>query len=109
MSVTVDIKTLGFILLAIAAIVLMIYLIVLVRKLLVTVESANKILKDFEDVSGLVSDRSKEVDGIITDVSDSVGAFAGAVKDRQNVVQATTSVVKAIVSVKNAVSNGSDK
>ena len=99
MSVTVDIKMLGFVVLAVVAVILMIYLIVLVRKLLITVDRANKILEDAEVVSGMVSDRSKEVDGIIGDVSDSVGAFAGAVKDKQGVVQATTSVVRAIVSV----------
>lgn len=104
MNVTVDLKTLGFILLIIAALILIIYLILLVRKLLVTLDHANKILVDLEDVSDIASRRGKEVDGVIGDVTDSVGSLAGAVKDKQNVVQATSSVVRAIASVKNAVS-----
>ena len=104
MNVTVDLKTLGFILLIIAALILIIYLILLVRKLLVTLDHANKILVDLEDVSDIASRRGKEVDGVISDVTDSVGSLAGAVKDKQNVVQATSSVVRAIASVKNAVS-----
>ena len=104
MNVTVDLKTLGFILLIIAALILIIYLILLVRKLLVTLDHANKILVDLEDVSDMASRRGKEGDGVISDVTDSVGSLAGAVKDKQNVVQATSSVVRAIASVKNAVS-----
>lgn len=104
MNVTIDIRILALALVAIAVIALIVYLIMLVKKLLVTLDHANKILADVEVVSEIASTRSKEVDQLIGDVTDSADALAKACKEKQNVVKATTSVVKAAVSVKNAIS-----
>lgn len=109
MSVTVDIKVLAFIVIAIALVVLIVYLIQLMRKLLVTVEHTNKILKDVEVVSAIVSERSKDVDGIIGDVTDSVSAFAEAVKGRQNIVAAIASLAKSIAMLGKAASENKEK
>lgn len=108
MNVTIDIKLVGFVLIVIAVLALIVFLIQLVRKLLITLDHANKILADVEVVSEIASTRSQDLDGIVGDVAESAGALAKAAKDKQNVVQATTSVVKAVVSVKNAI-GGSDK
>ncbi|MBQ0078975.1 MAG: hypothetical protein KBS66_03655 [Eubacterium sp.] len=103
MNVTIDIKLLGFALIVIAVLVLIVFLIQLVRKLLVTLDHANKILADVEVVSEIASERTQDINGIVGDVAESAGALAKAAKEKQNVIQATTSVVKAVVSVKNAI------
>ena len=105
MDLSIDIKTLGFILIVIALLVLIIYLILLVRKLLVTIDHANKVLSDAEIVSEIVAERSQDVDSIIGDVSETAKSVAAAGKDKKGVVSATTTAVKAAVGVKNVVSS----
>lgn len=102
MNVTIDIKVLAIIVIVIAVVVLVAYLVKLLKKLMVTLDHTNKILADVEVVSEIAADRSKEVDGIITNVSESVSELSAAIKGKQNIVSAATSVVKAIAAVKNA-------
>ncbi len=102
MNVMIDLKTLFLILLGIALLILIIYLIQLARKLLVTVNYTNGILEDVTAITDLAAKRSKEVDGIIGDVSESVESLSQAVKGNQNIFSAISSVVKAVAAVKNA-------
>ena len=46
MSVTIDLKMLGFALVIIAVVILIIYLVLLVRKLIVTMTKVNALLDD---------------------------------------------------------------
>ena len=109
MSVTLDIKVLAFITIAIVLVVFLIYLIQLMRKLIVTVNRTNKILEDAEVISNIAADRSKEVDGIISNVSESVSTMAAAIKEKQNIIAAVTSMVKSLVMLKNAVCDNKDE
>ena len=83
MSVTLDLNTLLLALVFAALIVLIIYLIVLVKKLLITVTHANKILEDLEVVSEIASERSQDVNNIITNVSGTVSDLSDAVKGNE--------------------------
>lgn len=102
MNVTIDLKILALAILCIALIVLIIYAIVLLRRLLVTVNHANKILSDMEVASGILAERSQDIDGVIEDVTESVTTIKCAVKEKQTALSATSSVVKAIISIMNA-------
>ena len=109
MSVTLDIKVLAFIAIAIALIVFLIYLIQLMRKLIVTVNRTNKILEDAEVVSRIAAERSRDVDGIISNVSESVSVMAAAVKGKQNIIAAVTSLIKSLAMLKNAACDNKDE
>ena len=68
MDVTIDIKTFFVLLVLIALVVLIIYGIILLRRLLVTVDHANKVLEDVEVISAIAATRSEDLDGIIDNV-----------------------------------------
>ena len=102
MNVTIDIKMLAIVVLVIALVVLIVYLIKALKKLIATLDHANTILEDVEVVAGIAAERSKDIDGIIDNVSTSVSDMSEAIKGKQNIVSATSSVVKAIAAVKNA-------
>ena len=102
MSATIDIKTLLFLILGIALLVLIIYLIQLTRKCITAMNHTNKILEDASVVTELASKRSKDVDGIIDNVSESVGSISKAIKGEQNTFAAIASIVKSAAAVKNA-------
>ncbi len=105
MSVTIDIKVLVLVVIAAAVLVLIAYLIKLLRRLIVTVEHTNKILEDVEVVSEIAADRSKDVDGIISNVSDSVESIKDALSGKENMFTALTSFVKSLMMLKNAASD----
>ena len=105
MSVTIDIKVLALAAIFIALLVLIIYMIKLMRKLIVTVEHTNKILEDVEVVSDIAADRSKDVDDIISNVSESVASVTDALNGKESIFTALTAFVKSLVMLKNAASD----
>ncbi|MGN0701586.1 MAG: hypothetical protein ACI4KL_00170 [Lentihominibacter sp.] len=109
MSVTIDIKALCVVLLLIALIVMVVYAILMIRKLVVTLEHTNRILEDVEVVSGIASERSQDVNKIITDISGSVSGISDALKGNQSIVSAIASIAKSVASIKGMMSNKSDK
>ena len=103
MNVTIDLKILALVIISIALVVLIIYLIQVMRRLLVTLDKTNKILTDAEIISDIAANRSKDVDGIISNVSESVASVSEAVKGNKNAFAAAAAVAKAVMAVKNAV------
>ncbi|HIU26387.1 MAG TPA: hypothetical protein IAC50_07855 [Candidatus Copromorpha excrementigallinarum] len=108
MNVTIDVKILAFVLVAIALIVLIIYCVKLLKRLIVTVDHTNKILKDVEDITEIAAKRSRVVDGIVDNIAESVESISDAVKGNQNIFTAVSSVIKAAAAVKNAMSKDDD-
>ena len=104
MSVTIDIKLFLVILLLIALIVLVVYAVLMIRKLLVTLDRANKVLSDVEVISEIAANRSQDIDGIIGNASDVVYDISDAVAGNANVVSAVSSAAKAAASIKGAFS-----
>ena len=104
MSVTLDLKLLLIALVLIALIVLIIYVIVLIKRLLGTLTHVDKILEDCEVVSGIASERSQDLDGIISNVSGTVADLSDAVKGNQSTVSAIASIAKSAASIKGMMS-----
>ena len=102
MNVMIDLKTLFLIVLGIALLVLIIYLIQLTRKIMTSMDHTINILEDVAIITDLAAKRSKDVDGIIGDVYESVESLSQAVKGDQNIFSAISSVIKAVAAVKNA-------
>ena len=109
MNVTIDLKILALLIISIAVVVLIIYLIQVMRRLLVTLDKTNKILTDAEIISDIAANRSKDVDGIISNVSESVASVSEAVKGNKNAFAAAAAVAKAVMAVKNAVTKEEEK
>ena len=104
MDVTVDIKAVFIVLVLIALVVLIIYAIMMIKKLMITLEHTNKILEDVEVVSKIASERSQEVNNIISDVSGSVAGISDALKGNAGTVSAIASIVKSAAAIKGLMS-----
>ena len=96
MSITIDLKMLLLIIL------LVIYLIRCLKSLMVTLEHTNEILKDVEVMTDLAAKRSKDVDNIITNVSETVSDISETISGKQNAISIITAIARAILAVKNA-------
>ena len=95
MEITLSLKDTGLILIGIGLIVLLIYCSVLVKNLVYTIKLTNKILEDSKVITSIASDRAKEIDSIVGDVSISFGSITEAIKGNQSAIKAVSSIVNA--------------
>ena len=65
---------------------------------MITLEHTNKILEDVEVVSDIAANRSRDLDGIIENVSESASSLSEAVKGNQNIAKAASGIVNATAS-----------
>jgi predicted PurR-regulated permease PerM len=80
-------------------IVLVIFLIVLVVKALGTLKSVNQILEDAKPIASVANKRVNEVDGLLDDMTTSMGGVKNALHGNENLVQSLSSVGKAVSSL----------
>ena len=87
--------------LAIAGICLLVYLIILLKKLTETLKEVDQILADAKVISAVAADKAQKVDGIIEGAADTVGTVVNAIKGNQSMVSAATNFVNATSSFAN--------
>ena len=75
MTITITYQGLILTILAVLGMILLVYLILLLRKLIGTLREVDKILSDAKIVSGIASDKAQMVDGIIDDAGEAVGSI----------------------------------
>lgn len=101
---TFTLGELGLLLICTAAIVLLIYIILLVRSLIPTVKKMNQILDDVQVITHTASETTETLKYTIDNMSESTSILYNAIKGNQNVVSALTSFVNAVTSLKNIIS-----
>ena len=102
MSITIDLKMLILIIICIAVVVLVVYLIRCLKSLMVTLEHTNEILENVETMTDLAAKRSKDIDGIIDNVSETVSDLSDTVREKQGVISMITAIARAILAVRDA-------
>jgi len=97
---TLTLKDLILLIIGIGGIVLIIYLIILFKKLTVTIDKANKILDDTNVVTSITASRATEVNGVVDDVIGALGSVATSVKGNQSTMAAVSTLVNAMGSLR---------
>lgn len=101
MNTTITLGEAGLILLGAALLVLIIYFILLIKNLVVTVKSANKIMADVQVISGVAAEGAQEASKLVTDVSQSVGSISELIKGNKSTVTALTNLINAVAALRN--------
>jgi hypothetical protein len=101
MNTAITLRDAGLIILGIGLIILVFYGAYLIKHLVVTVKSLNKVLADTEVISEIAARRSKDADKLIGDATESVGSLAEIIKGNQSAIAALTTIVNALGSLKN--------
>ena len=109
MSTTITIGDALLILIGVCAVILLFHLIRAARHLVPAMKALSKILEDAQSVTGMVSDASKEVEGIITSVSESSADMADFIKENQSSFKAVVSLINAFVAIKKLFSQSNHK
>ena len=99
MVVTLSLKDIILFILFICLIVMVIFATVLIAKIIPTVKQLNEVLKDTKEITEVAKKRVNDVDGIVDDVSISMGGVAKALKGEENLMQSLSSVSKAVTSL----------
>ena len=79
-------KEIGLFGIFVALFILIIYMIFFIKNLTTTIKHTNSILEDAKVMTDIAQKRTKDVDEIIDDVSDSFGGISNALKDRKTYV-----------------------
>lgn len=102
-AVTITPVEAGWLLVALVLVIFIIVCIVFMANLIKTVKHANVVLEDVQVVSKIAAERTKDVDKIIADVSETASHISGSLKSNQGAISAIIAMVKAIASLKNVV------
>lgn len=102
-DMTLTLMEAGWLLVALMLAILLFACIIFVANLIKTVKNANIILEDVQVVTKITSERAKDVDQIITDVSETACNISNSLKNNQGALSGLISLFKAIASLKNAV------
>ncbi len=100
MDTVVTFKDLLILGVGISAIILLIYLIRLVGTLIKTLKKTNAVLEDAQVITGIASERAKEVDVAVGDVVEVVTNVTGAIKGRQGMIGSVTSIASAFGAIR---------
>lgn len=108
-EITISLTDLILFLLGAGGIVLIIFLIIMVRHLIVTLKSTNLVLQDLQIISEIAAKRTKDLDGIIADVAESVETVTKNVKGNTSIVKTLSSAVGFLSSLKGLFSKNDKK
>lgn len=100
---TIELKDLLLAAVLIALVVLIIYLVVLVANAIQTLKKLNAVLDDGKVVSNIAADRANQVNGVVTDVVDSVAGFATSFNQNDSVISSIKGLTKAVQNITRTV------
>ena len=109
MEITITLKELIFIIIAIGVIIFIGYLIKLLKELIETAQRTNKILADAEVISAIASEKTQALDEASDDLVESVKVVAGLLKGNQSSLKAVTNIVNSVAGIKNIITDKTGK
>ena len=107
--ITLDVKEVLIYLVLIALLVFIVYLILVAKKLIVTLQKTDKVLDDGGVVTEIAANRATDIDGIIDNVSGVVSTVAEEANGNQGLIKTATDLGKAATSTLNFVKDQREK
>lgn len=109
MTIEITPQGVAWFIIAVLAMVLLIYLILLLRKLIGTLKKADLLLDDAKTITEVAARRTNDVDNMVDGVVETVGIMTDAVKGNQNIAKAASSVVNAAATCVGILKRNSDE
>ena len=98
MTITITPQGVAWAVIAVLAMILLVYLILLLRKVIETLTRVDALLADTKNITEVASRRTSDIDHLMEGVVDAAGIVTDAVKGNQNFAKAASSVVNATAS-----------
>ena len=80
------------------AVIRLVYLILLLRKVIETLKVVDTLLEDAKSMTEVASRRTKDLDGMVDGIVEAAGIMADGVKGNQNIAKAASGIVNATAS-----------
>lgn len=103
MKITISLEQVFLVLIAIGALVAIIYLILFLKNLVETMKKTNKVLEDVQVISSIAAEKATSIDGMVDNVSDVITDLTETFKGNQSMVKALSSIVNAANSIIGAI------
>ena len=98
MTITFTLEQAAWAVIFILAAILLVYLILLLKKLIGTLKALDDVLADAKSMTEVASRRTSDIDHMVDGIVDAAGIMTDAVKGNQNIAKAASSVVNAAAS-----------
>ena len=98
MTITLTPQTVAWFIIAVLAMVLLVYLILLLRKIIGTLKVVDTLLEDAKSMTEVASRRTKDIDGMVDGIVEAAGIMPDGVKGNQNKAKAASGIVNATAS-----------
>ena len=98
MTITITPQAVAWFVIAVLGMVLLIYLILLLKKVIETLKAVDALLSDAKTVTEVASRRTKDIDGMVDGIVEAAGIVADGVKGNQNIAKAASGIVNATAS-----------
>ena len=98
MTITITPQGLAWGIIALLAVILLVYLILLLRKVIETLKAVDLLLEDAKSMTEVASRRTKDLDGMVDGIVEAAGIMADGVKGNQSIAKAASGIVNATAS-----------
>lgn len=98
MTITITPQGVAWAIIAVLAMILLVYLILLLRKVIETLKHLDAVLADTKNITEVAARRTEDIDHLVDGVVDAAGIVTDAVMGNQNLAKAAASVVNATAS-----------
>ena len=98
MTITITPQGVAMFVVAALAVILLVYLILLLRKVIGTLKAVDALLEDAKTVTEIAARRTQDVDGMVGGIVEAAGILADGVKGNQNIAKAASGIVNATAS-----------
>lgn len=109
MDYALTLKDLFFILLGVGVLVLIFYVILFFKNLITGIKSLNVVMKDVEEITSVAASRTKDVDKVITNVTDTVETLTENIRENKSTVGFIGKTISFLTSLKGFISKKSTK
>ena len=99
--ITLSFKDVVYLLIMVGVFVLLCYLITMIKNMVVSIKSVNKVLKDVEVISEVAARRAKDTDELLGGASETISNLFKTIKGNQSTVGALSAVINSLMSLKN--------
>ena len=99
--ITLTVKDAMYLLILIGLTVLLCFFIALIRNLIVSTKSINKILKDTEVITEVAARRATDTDKMLSEASETISDMYKTIKGNQSAIKALSVIINSLISLKN--------
>ncbi|MDD6919902.1 MAG: hypothetical protein PUI85_01580 [Eubacteriales bacterium] len=104
----ISLKDAAFIVIFILIVIALIYLILILKRLVVTIKHTNQVLKNVESMTDMAEKRTADVDVILTSILSNIKSITSSSEGKESFIKYATNIAKGIGSLIGVIKKSKD-